>query len=355
MATKIQLRRDTAASWANANPILSQGEPAFEIDTGREKIGDGVTEWNSLAYKVAGGGIGEAPEDGNQYARKDAGWEQVSAPADNTKADKSNVLELDNTDAFTPDADYEPATKKYVDDNEPDISGKADKTNVLELDNTDAFTPDADYEPATKKYVDDNEPDISGKADKTNVLELDNTDAFTPDADYEPATKKYVDDNEPDISGKADKTNVLELDNTDAFTPDADYEPATKKYVDDNEPDISGKEDLADIITVAESTGVYVLNQASKRQRLYKTTTSISANKSVDVKNGLEGSVFSWYLQVTGTIILNFTSSTQTCFSDSVKWLTKQLTIEGTTNSKIEIAGLYINGAWNIKVSGEMV
>lgn len=30
---------------------------------------------------------------------------------------KSNVLELDNTDSFTPDADYEPATKKYVDDN----------------------------------------------------------------------------------------------------------------------------------------------------------------------------------------------------------------------------------------------
>jgi hypothetical protein len=56
MAIKIQLRRDTAANWANANPILSQGEPAFEIDTGREKIGDGVTEWNSLAYKVAGSG-----------------------------------------------------------------------------------------------------------------------------------------------------------------------------------------------------------------------------------------------------------------------------------------------------------
>ena len=29
------------------------------------------------------------------------------------------------------------------------------KTNVLELNNTDAFTPDADYEPATKKYADD--------------------------------------------------------------------------------------------------------------------------------------------------------------------------------------------------------
>ena len=32
------------------------------------------------------------------------------------KADKSNVLELNNTTPFTPDADYEPATKKYVDD-----------------------------------------------------------------------------------------------------------------------------------------------------------------------------------------------------------------------------------------------
>lgn len=36
---------------------------------------------------------------------------------------KSNVLELDNTTAFTPDADYEPATKKYVDDNAGGVSG----------------------------------------------------------------------------------------------------------------------------------------------------------------------------------------------------------------------------------------
>jgi len=36
-----------------------------------------------------------------------------------------------------------------------DLSGLALKSNVLELDNTAAFTPDADYEPATKKYVDD--------------------------------------------------------------------------------------------------------------------------------------------------------------------------------------------------------
>ena len=39
-----------------------------------------------------------------------------------------------------------------------DLSALALKTNVLELDNVSVFTPDADYEPATKKYVDDNIP-----------------------------------------------------------------------------------------------------------------------------------------------------------------------------------------------------
>ncbi|MFI1771541.1 hypothetical protein ACH5TX_07485, partial [Flavobacteriaceae bacterium MEBiC06459] len=40
---------------------------------------------------------------------------------ENSKAAKTNVLELDNTNAFTPDADYEPATKKYVDDSNTTI------------------------------------------------------------------------------------------------------------------------------------------------------------------------------------------------------------------------------------------
>ncbi|MBJ6367687.1 collagen-like domain-containing protein [Snuella sedimenti] len=40
---------------------------------------------------------------------------------ENSKAAKANVLELDNTNAFTPDTDYEPATKKYVDDSNTTI------------------------------------------------------------------------------------------------------------------------------------------------------------------------------------------------------------------------------------------
>lgn len=50
MATKIQLRRDTAANWGTANPVLADGEMGIEKDTKLWKIGDGVKNWNTLEY-----------------------------------------------------------------------------------------------------------------------------------------------------------------------------------------------------------------------------------------------------------------------------------------------------------------
>jgi len=54
---KIQWRRGTAAAWTAANPVLSEGTPGFESDTGKFKVGDGVKDWKTLAYQgdVAGG------------------------------------------------------------------------------------------------------------------------------------------------------------------------------------------------------------------------------------------------------------------------------------------------------------
>jgi hypothetical protein len=52
--TQIQLRRGTAAQWTTANPVLAAGEEGFETDTGRLKIGDGVTAWASLGYLNSG-------------------------------------------------------------------------------------------------------------------------------------------------------------------------------------------------------------------------------------------------------------------------------------------------------------
>ena len=48
--TKIVLRNDTAAAWAEHNPELLAGETGVEVDTGYFKIGDGEHSWNDLPY-----------------------------------------------------------------------------------------------------------------------------------------------------------------------------------------------------------------------------------------------------------------------------------------------------------------
>ena len=46
----IRLRRGISTNWAIANSVLALGEVGVEIDTGKFKIGDGTTPWNSLLY-----------------------------------------------------------------------------------------------------------------------------------------------------------------------------------------------------------------------------------------------------------------------------------------------------------------
>jgi len=56
MADQIQLRRDTAANWTSVDPVLAQGEPGLETDTGKIKYGDGVSAWSALPYFAGDGG-----------------------------------------------------------------------------------------------------------------------------------------------------------------------------------------------------------------------------------------------------------------------------------------------------------
>lgn len=47
----IQFKRGSAARWEELNPVLLSGEPGFEKDTGRFKLGDGITHWKDLPYQ----------------------------------------------------------------------------------------------------------------------------------------------------------------------------------------------------------------------------------------------------------------------------------------------------------------
>lgn len=48
--TTFQVKRGTAARWEELNPILNPGEPGFEMDTFKLKIGNGNTPWKELPY-----------------------------------------------------------------------------------------------------------------------------------------------------------------------------------------------------------------------------------------------------------------------------------------------------------------
>lgn len=93
--------------------------------------------------------------------------------------------------------------KTYITDyinqiNETLIETKADKNNVLEKDNTEAYTPTLEYHPATKKYVDDAVFN-TGAADMTKAVYDPtgrNTDMFA-----------YVDNKIGDINTALDNVN----------------------------------------------------------------------------------------------------------------------------------------------------
>lgn len=50
LKTIFQFKRGYSESWVKNNPILRAGEPGYELDTGKLKIGDGTTAWNDLEY-----------------------------------------------------------------------------------------------------------------------------------------------------------------------------------------------------------------------------------------------------------------------------------------------------------------
>lgn len=218
----------------------------------------------------------------------------------------SDYLAKDNAVTYSPSTDFNPATKKYVDDlallkadkvtgatanNFAALNGSGDLIDsgfsglsFLSLTNTNPYTPTNPYNPATKSYVDSvdlNKADkvtgavsgnfaaLDGNGDLTDshfspasYLALNNTTAYTPSAQYNPATKGYVDGGlvtkadkvSPVVSGNFAGLNVngdltdsgfspasyLSLNNTTAYTPSNSYNPATKIYVDQL---ISGKTD----------------------------------------------------------------------------------------------------------------
>ena len=50
MSIRVQFRQDLKDNWTSSDPVLLQGEPGYEYDTGKFKIGDGTKVWHLLDY-----------------------------------------------------------------------------------------------------------------------------------------------------------------------------------------------------------------------------------------------------------------------------------------------------------------
>ena len=47
---QVRIRQDSTKNWQKTNPILRKRELAADITEKRFKLGDGITDWNSLKW-----------------------------------------------------------------------------------------------------------------------------------------------------------------------------------------------------------------------------------------------------------------------------------------------------------------
>lgn len=91
---RVKFRRGSAADWTSRNPILLSGEPGFESDTNKFKIGDGITSWTDLPYHL------DADDTSALIATaiQDATFEGVPGPTGATgpAGDSAYVVAVDN-------------------------------------------------------------------------------------------------------------------------------------------------------------------------------------------------------------------------------------------------------------------
>jgi hypothetical protein len=132
---QFQFRRGTAAEWADANPVLAEGEMGLELDTERFKIGDGAQGWNDLEYgtgAINNAALNAAIEDNPTATR--ASLELTSAKAKTDFLTVTQPVDLDAAESKLAGIEANATA---------DQSGAEIKSLYEAQDNTNAFT-DAD-------------------------------------------------------------------------------------------------------------------------------------------------------------------------------------------------------------------
>lgn len=259
MATRMQQRRGTEATWTSANPILAPGEIGFEIDTNRFKIGDGTNRWANLTYFTADaaaaleGLIDGAPglldtlnelaaainDDPNFFAT-------VATNLSNHESDTTNVHGIADTSLL--------ATKSYADQAEADAisaaaadattksdAAKADAksyTDAREIAITTAYESYADQAEAdAKAYADQKVADLVDSAPEALNTLNELAEALGDDSNFATTVSTNIGTK---VSKAGDTmTGALTL----SGAPTSNLHAATKAYVDTAKSDANAYTD----------------------------------------------------------------------------------------------------------------
>jgi hypothetical protein len=274
VAVIIQIRRDTAANWASANPVLAQGEIGENLDNELIKIGDGVNNWLDLDYYgVTASGI----------------------------VPHSSLTGLDNDDhpQYHDDSrgDARYYTQPQIDDIITTISGQLDDHN--ELNNLDyassghtGFQPAGDYATNTSLSTTSGslQTQIDGKAPTVHShVEADITD-------LDKYTQAEVDALITTISGQLDDHN--ELNNLDyassghtGFQAAGDYATNSKLSTVSGVLQSQITENANDIVSVSGSiitdhSALSNLDYASSGHTGFQPTGDYATNTALSTTSG---------------------------------------------------------------------
>lgn len=126
------IRKDTSSNWASINPKLKLAEPAYEIDTGKLKIGNGIDFYEDLPYFTGenkdftvNGQIGilagantyniVITAENIKYNEVDTIVDKISAVEDDVSLKENRLNKVDKFDKDTANSLQYPSTKAIVD------------------------------------------------------------------------------------------------------------------------------------------------------------------------------------------------------------------------------------------------
>lgn len=165
---RFRLRRGTAAEWSTANPILLDGEPAVERDTGAFKLGNGSDRYNDLPY--SGEDTGDLLARAGQAATQKIAAENIQAIRNDVETIKAttggggtgtsyNDTQL-REDMAAADATALQSAKDYADQQDtavknllPDMSLYARKTDLNAYQPTATAATDSEVSAAQSAAV----------------------------------------------------------------------------------------------------------------------------------------------------------------------------------------------------------